>query len=198
MIGAMFPGWEDLRITAFEPNSGADAPQLIQFPAATTYAPQVWRFQNVGSVNFLNAVSQMSHGVDLTQPAYLHLHLSNDAIMVEGAIIGLFVALNVCTIGGVWGTEEIYWCSYTVPAGGIAAKTHIKTPDVPISAALQAKMGNSSAILISVFRDKDTVVATQNAGAVTETLNDEVWFLECDFHFFKYRGGSQNHAAPFA
>jgi hypothetical protein len=116
--------------------------------------------------------------------------------MADGAVIGLFVALNICPDGEAWGTEEIYWCSYTVPAGGIAAKTHIRTPDVQLSVALGAKMALSAGIILSVFRDKNTDVATQNAGAVTESLNDVVWFLEADLHYFEYRGGSRNHSSP--
>jgi hypothetical protein len=191
----MAPGWNDLRVTSFAPK-GADAPVQADFPASVTYTPQTWQFQNQVSVNYLNAVSQMSHGIDLNQPVYLHLHLSCNSAMAEAAVLGLFVAFNVCQDGAVWGTEEIYWCSYTVPAGGILAKTHVRTVDVPLSVAMQAKMGMSAEILVSVFRHKGTLVATQNAGDITESLNDVVWFHECDLHYFEYRGGSRNHAAP--
>jgi len=198
MYQIMNGGYEDLRVTTFEPNSTADAPQLLQFPtpAATIYAPEVYRFQNVDSLNFLNAGSQMSHGIDVNQQSFIHVHVANTLAMAEGAVIGLFVALNICAIGEVWGTEEIYWCSYTVPAGGIAANTNIMTTDVPLSVALQAKLRHSSQILIKVVRDKNTVVATQNAGDVTDVLNDTIWFFEFDIHFWKLRGGTQRHTPP--
>lgn len=186
-------GWEDLRVTAFS-QKGANPPTLADFPAAASTVagtePQLWQYANNGNVQVLGWITQMSHTWDQTTAPLLHIHIANDGALLAGAIIGLFVNVYLQPI---WVADAAaylgtYWCSYTVPVGGILAKTHIMTDTLGI-ALPTASFGVSSLITGTVFRRKGAATATVNAGNVTDNLDDEIWFSELDIHFVRDRIG---------
>jgi hypothetical protein len=177
------PGFEDLRITAFEPR--ISAPVYANFTAVPVgYEVQSWEFANNGTERGLNGVTQTPHAWQRCQtPIWMHLHMSTTGALAAGTVVGFFVSLLVQKIGqdlaSAYNPAQPYWCGYTVPVGGLGAKTHIMTTDVSIPATY---FGISSMMMLYVFRRKGTLIATVNAGNVTENVNDVFWLHEVDFH----------------
>jgi hypothetical protein len=177
------PGYEDLRITAFAPRTSA--PVQANFTAVPAgYEVQSWEFANNGTERGLNGVTQTPHAWMRCQtPVYMHLHMSTTGAVAAGVNVGFFVSLLVQKIGqdlaSAYSPAQPYWCGTAVPVGGYGAKTHIMTDDVAIPAAY---FGISSLMMLYVFRKKGTLLATVNAGNVTENVNDVLWLHEVDFH----------------
>lgn len=188
-----YGGWEDLQITALRPKTGG--PTEDDFLSATGYSVQVFSFQNDTSTHSLNAMTQLPHSWEKGTPVYLHLHLANNSQITAGNSIDLFASVSVADHGYVFPNEEIYWLSYTA-TGTIAAKSHIMTSMVPLSTTMYNQLNYSSMFMITFFRDKGAAIATQNAGTITESLDDTIWFLQADFHFKKSRAGSSTYLPP--
>jgi len=191
------PGWDDLRITAFEPRTSA--PVQANFTAAPAgYEIQSWSFANNGTERGLNGVTQTPHAwYYLQTPIYLHLHMSTTGALAAGAQPGFFVSVLIQKIGdslaAAYNPAQPYWCGTTVPVGGYGAGTHIMTDDVAIPATY---FDISSLMMIYVFRRKGTLIATVNAGNVTENINDVLWLHEADFHVQTGRYGTTSVNAP--
>jgi len=177
------PGYEDLRITAFEPR--ISAPVQANFTAVPVgYEVQSWEFANNGTERGLNGVTQTPHAwMRCRTPIYLHVHMSTTGALAAGAVPGFFISLLVQKIGqdlaSAYSPAQPYWCGKTVPVGGYGAKTHIMSDEVAIPATY---FDLSAMMMIYVFRRKGTLIATVNAGNVTENVNDVLWLHEVDFH----------------
>ena len=176
-------GYEDLRITAFAPR--ISAPVQANFTAAPVgYEVQSWEFANNNTERGLNGVTQTPHAWYKRQtPIYLHVHMSTTGAVAAGVNVGFFVSLLVQKIGqdlaSAYNPANPFWCGKTVPVGGYGAKTHIMSDEVAIPAA---NFGLSSMMMLYVFRRKGTLITTENAGDVTEAVNDVLWLHEVDFH----------------
>jgi hypothetical protein len=183
MNHAPTPGYEDLRITAFEPR--ISAPVQANFSAVPVgYEVQSWEFANNGTERGLNGVTQTPHAWASCQtPIWLHVHMSTTGAVAAGAKVGFFVSLLVQQIGqdlaSAYCPANPYWCGKTVPVGGYGAKTHIMSDEVTIPATY---FGISSMMMLYVFRRKGALIATVNAGNVTENVDDVLWLHEVDFH----------------
>jgi hypothetical protein len=184
-------GYDDLQITALRPRTGG--PTEEDFLIATGYSVQAFQFQNDTSTHNLNALTQIPHSWEKGAPIYLHAHLSNNSQLTVGNTVGIFVSVTVAAHNNAFPNEEIYWLSY-VAEGTVAAKSHIVTSMVPLSSTLFNQIEYSSLIMLSFFRDKGQAIATQNAGTVTDSLDDVIWFLQGDFHYKQNRIGSPNHS----
>lgn len=197
MQHAPTPGWEDLRITAFAPRTSA--PVQANFSALPVgYEVQCWEFANNGTERGLNGVTQTPHAwYGLQTPIYMHCHLSSTGALAAGAVPGFFVSLLVMQIGAplasAYSPTNPFFLGKTVPLGGYGAKTHIISDEVAIPAAY---FGLSSMMMIYVFRQKGTAITTENAGVVTENVNDVLWLLELDFHVQRSGYGTNNPSSP--
>jgi hypothetical protein len=185
-----FPsGYDDLRVTAFSPRTVAGAPTLAGFGGGT-YPVESWSFANNGTERGLTAVTQWPHSLIRNTPIYVHVHMAATNAVAAGVVLGFFVSLRLALKGSEAPWEGIYWCSHTVPVGGYGAKHHVYTDDVAIDLT---EVGPSGIVLINVFRIKGTVVATTNAGNVTENVNDVLWLHELDFHVKTTGNGSPSN-----
>lgn len=177
------PGYEDLRITAFEPR--ISAPVQANFTAVPVgYEVQSWEFANNGTERGLNGVTQTPHAWMRCQtPIYMHLHMSSTGALAAGAVPGFFVSLLVQKIGqslaAAYNPVNPFFLGKTVPLGGYGAKTHIMSDEVALPATY---FDVSSMMMLYIFRRKGTLIATENAGNVTENVNDVLWLHEVDFH----------------
>jgi len=191
------PGWDDLRITSFAPRTSA--PVQANFTAVpATYEVQSWEFANNGTERGLNGVTQVPHAWYYQQtPIYMHLHMSTTGALAAGAQPGFFVSVLIQKIGqdlaSAYNPANPYWVGMTVPVGGYNAKTHIISDEVAIPATY---FGLSAMIMVYVFRKKGTLLATVNAGNVTENVNDVLWLHELDFHVQTGRYGSNGINTP--
>jgi hypothetical protein len=176
------PGYEDLRITAFAPR--LSAPVQADFAGPAAYPVQAWQFANNNTERGLNGVSQVPHAWQgLNTPIYMHLHMSTTNAVAAGVDLGFFISLLVQKISdplvSAYAPAAPFWVHKVVPLGGYGAKTHVITEEVPIAAV---NLHYSAALLVYVFRHKGAVVATENAGVVTEAVDDVLWLHEVDFH----------------
>ena len=193
MILTARTGYDDLRITAFEPKTSAPA-QTDFSTTPASYLLQSWAFANNSTERGLNGVTQIPHGWVAGTDAYLHLHISSTGALAEGAVPGLFCSLLVQKDGVAEGDayKKLLFLSKTVPVGGYGAKTHIRTDAFTIPAA---NLGISALVRVYVFRKKATELATDNLGAVTENINDVLWFDEVDIHVKCNRFGTATPTA---
>jgi len=82
--------------------------------------------------------------------------------------------------------QQLLWLKRTAPGGGWGAKTHIMTEAFTIPAA---QLDVSAMINLTIFRDKGTLYTTDNAGDITENIDDVLWLLEADVHYYPIRFG---------
>lgn len=191
-------GYDDLRVTAFAPRVTAGAPVLAAFGGGT-YPVESWSFANNGTERGLTAVTQWPHsliqdGKGVSLPIYLHVHMSTTNAVAAGVVLGFFVSVRFQKINSEAPFEGVYWCSKTVPVGGYGAKRHVLTDDVAIDLT---QVSPSGLVLMDVFRIKGTVVATVNAGNVTENVNDVLWLHELDFHVKTTGNGGPTPESPW-
>lgn len=186
-------GYDDLRVTAFSPRVTAGAPVLAAFGGGA-YSVESWSFANNGTERGLTAVTQWPHSLIQGSAIYLHVHMATTNALAAGQIPGFFVSVRFQKIDSEAPFEGVYWCGKTVPAGGYGAKRHIMTDDVLIDLT---QVAPSAIILMDVFRIKGTVVATVNAGNVTENVNDVMWLHEVDFHVKTLPAGGPTPEAPW-
>ncbi len=193
-----FPtGYDDLRVTAFS-QGVAGTPNLTNYGGGT-YPVQAWAYANDGNERGLEATTQWPHTLlqatsGVAYPIYIHVHMSTTNATLAGVVLGFFVSVRFQKIGSAAPFEGVYWCSKTVPVGGYAAKQIVDTVDVPIDLTQVAPSGM---IWIYAFRDKGAVVATVNAGNVTEDVNDVLWLHEVDFHIKTGPAGGPTPAPPW-
>jgi len=186
-------GYDDLRVTAFSPRTVAGAPTLAGFGGGA-YPVESWSFANNGTERGLTAVTQWPHSLIQNTPVYLHVHMSTTNAVAAGVVLGFFVSVRFQKLNSEAPFEGVYWCSKTVPGGGYGAKRHVDTVDVPIDLT---QVAPSALVLMDVFRIKGTVVATTNAGNVTENVNDVLWLHELDFHVKTTGNGGPTPAPPW-
>lgn len=175
-------GYDDLRITSFSQGI-AGTPSLANYGGGT-YPVEAWSYANDGTERGLEATSQWPHALlertpGTAWPVYLHVHMSTTGAVAAGVVLGFFVSVRFQRINSEAPFEGVYWCSRTVPVGGYGAKRHVATVDVPVDLT---QIAPSGLIWTYTFRDKGAVVATVNAGNVTEAVNDVLWLHEVDFH----------------
>ena len=174
-------GYDDLRITAFEPKLSAPVQTDFTTAPLATYACQSWAFANNGTERGLNGITQLPHGLVPGVDAYLHLHISSTGALAESAVPGFFCSLIVQGIGVAETNayKKLLFLGKTVPVGGYDAKTHIMTDAFTIPAA---ELTRSALVQVYVFRKKGTQITTDNAGDVTENVDDVLWLNEVDIH----------------
>jgi hypothetical protein len=102
--------------------------------------------------------------------------------------VGLFCSLMVQKVSDPLASAyvQLLWLKATAPGGGWGAKTHIMTDSFTIPAA---QLGVSAMIFAYPFRHKGTLYTTDNAGDITEALDDVVWLHELDVHYKLTRFG---------
>ena len=188
VVEGLQSGYEDLRISAFQPRTSA--PVLTAF-SATPAAVELesWSFANNGTLRGLDGFTQFPHSWVAGTDAYLHLHMSTTAAVAAAVNVGLFCALMIQKIGDPIASAyiKLLWLKKTVPGAGYGAKTHIMTDAFTIPAA---NLDPSALIFVHVFRDKDTEYVTDNAGAITEAIDDVLWLHEVDVHYASNRFGT--------
>lgn len=187
-------GYDDLRITAFEPRTSTPTQTDFTTAPLATYACQSWAFANNSTERGLNGVTQLPHGLVSGADAYLHLHISSTQALAEGAVPGFFVALAIQKIGVAEANayKQLLFLGKTVPAGGYLAKTHIMTDAFTIPAA---QLERSAIVRVYVFRRKTVEITTDNLGAYTENVDDVLWLDEVDIHVKCNRFGTATPTA---
>lgn len=194
MILGARTGYDDLRITAFEPKTSAPVQTDFSTAPLATYPVQSWAFANNGTERGVNGITQLPHGLVAGLDAYLHLHISSTQALAEGAVPGLFCSLMIQKIGvaEVDAYKKLLFLGKTVPAGGYGAKAHIMTDAFTIPAA---QLERSALVRVYVFRLKGTQLATDNLGNYTENVDDVLWFDELDIHIKCNRFGTATPTA---
>lgn len=187
IVESMPSRMEDLRMTAFAPRT---SPAVFANFTATPVGHELdyWSYPNNTTDRSMSVCTQYPHAADPAKDAYLHLHLSTTAAVVAGTDIGLFVSLLVQKINDPLTSayQQLLWLKRTAPVGGWNAKTHIMTESFTIPAA---QLDVSAMINLTVFRHKGTLYVTNNAGNITENIDDVLWLLEADVHFYPVRFG---------
>jgi hypothetical protein len=187
-------GYDDLRITAFEPRTSA--PVLADFSTTpASYVLQAWSFANNGTERGLQGVTQIPHGwFPGDADADVHLHLSSTGALAEGVVAGFFVSLIIQKTGQALADAytKLLFLGKTVPVGGYGAKTHIMTSTFTIPAA---NLWISAMVFAHVFRKKGTEITTDNLGAVTEAVDDVLWLHELDLHVKRSNFGTRTPTA---
>lgn len=187
VMTGLAPDIEDMRISAFAPRTSA--PTLATFSSTPAGVElESWQFANNTVLRGLDGFTQLSHSWLPGTDASVHLHLSTTSAVGAAVDIGLFCAIMIQKIGvdlaSAW--IKLLWLKKTSPGGGYGAKTHIYTDEYTIPAAqLQA----SCMIFVHPFRHKGTPYVTDNAGSVTENINDVLWLHEVDVHYTAGRFG---------
>jgi hypothetical protein len=187
-------GWDDLMVNSFQVGV-AGGPSRATFPAGTKCS--AWSYANNVTERGLDFETQLPHGavMNAQQPVYVHVHMSTTGITAAATEIGFLVQISMAKNLGAWVTKY-YWCSYT-PSVDLAAETQVMTVDVPLCAEHLALWEPSVFIKGTVFRHKGTLYATENAGNVTEAIDDVLWLHELDFHYFRNRAGSSVPQRPY-
>lgn len=187
--GAMPARWEDLRIASFAPRGSA--PSLAAYSTTPVGAElEAWAFANNSTSRGLDGFSQWPHAALPGANGYLHLHIATTNAVEANTDVGLFCSLLVQKIDDPIASAytRLLWLSRKAPAGGWAAKTHIMTESFEVPAA---QLERSAMIMVDVFRHKGTEYTTDNAGAVTESIDDVIWLFELDLHYQAVRFGTE-------
>lgn len=180
--------WEDLRINQFTPRT---SPGVLAAFSATPAGHELdsWSFPNNTTDRSVSGCTQFPHAALPTSDAYLHIHMSTTAAVAAGTDIGLFCSVMVQKIDDPIASAyiKLLWLKRTAPVGGWGAKTHIMTESYTLPAA---NLGVSAMIFVDVFRHKGTLYTTDNAGDVTEAIDDVLWLHELDIHYQATRLGT--------
>lgn len=194
-------GWDDLMVNSFQLGV-AGGPARATFPAGTKCS--AWSYANNGTERGLDFETQLPHGACMSAqfPVYVHCHMSTTKAwgagageLAVGTNIGFLVQISMAKNLGAWVTK-LYWCSYTTLAAK-AAETQFMTVDVPLHADQLALWEPSVFIKGTVFRHKGTLYATDNAGNITENIDDVLFLHELDFHYYRNRAGSSVNQTPY-